>query len=236
MAIRTRFTPFDRAAVLRAAKGETPEQQSKRHAAFARGALADAQAINKRALGVVPPHETYVDGRAGAAPESVKPGGVIVFEFDLYDDMFEWIGNMLLEHAPVRSGRYAQSFAFFADGVEVAPGAALPQAGEYVFINTQPYARKIERGLSPQAPDGVFEAVAAMARARYGNVASIKFSYRSLQDGSIVDYVGTGTGLARNRLGGKSGRRGRFAATAIAGAEAHQREWETRQPSIVIAR
>ena len=48
-------------------------------------------------------------------------------------------------------------------------------ADEYVFINTVPYARKIERGSSSQAPDGVYQAVAMLARDRFGNVARITY-------------------------------------------------------------
>ena len=53
-------------------------------------------------------------------------------------------------------------------------------AEEYVFINTQPYARKIEgtggRRMAPQAPDGVYQAVATLAQRRFGNIARITFS------------------------------------------------------------
>jgi hypothetical protein len=53
-------------------------------------------------------------------------------------------------------------------------------ASRYEFVSTVPYARKIERGLSPQAPDGVYQVVAVLAQKRFGNVARIRFSYRAL--------------------------------------------------------
>jgi hypothetical protein len=56
-------------------------------------------------------------------------------------------------------------------------------------VNTQPYARKIEKGLSPAAPDGVYEVVAALAKRRFGNIASIKFSYRAPLAGGVLPYV-----------------------------------------------
>ena len=46
-----------------------------------------------------------------------------------------------------------------------------------LFVPTVAYARKIERGKGKYAPGHVYEAVAAMANARFSNVARIKFTY-----------------------------------------------------------
>ncbi|WP_428031492.1 hypothetical protein [Ancylobacter sp.] len=224
--VSTRIEPLDRNIVLAIQEGEPPADRGHRLAGYARAALLDAQETNRRATGRVPPHETFVDGRKGAPLESVKPDGVIVFEFDLLNDLFEWIAEMLVRHSPVLTGEYQDSHVFFADGVAVEPGGALPPAEEYVFVSTVPYARKIERGLSPQAPDGVYEAVAAMAKARFGNLATIRFSFRSLQSGGIAAYIPAGAPVGRDR-------RGRFASGSARSA-ARAQEHATRQPAIVI--
>lgn len=159
--------------------------RSARLADFAREQLADAQAVNRSALGFVPPHVTVVDGLAGASEDRVRPDGVIVYSFELLGDLFGWILGQLRAHAPVRSGAFRDSLQLFADGVLVDPGAGeIPPAKEYVFLSPLPYARKIEgsgaRGPeSRQAPDGVFEAVAALAAQRFGNQAQIRFSFRA---------------------------------------------------------
>jgi hypothetical protein len=57
-------------------------------------------------------------------------------------------------------------------------------AEEYTFINTVPYARKIERGSSRQAPDGVYQAVANLARRKFTKLAKITFSYRTVLGGT----------------------------------------------------
>ncbi|MFG1349092.1 hypothetical protein [Xanthobacter autotrophicus] len=229
MAVRTRVDPIDRSFIVDLSEGEAGAGQSKVFADFAREAIAEASEQNRAATGTDVPYETFVDGRRGAPLESVKPDGTIVAVFDLMDDLFEWIGDMLVQNSPVLTGDYANSHIFFADGVEVSPGAVVPPAAEYVFLNLQPYARKIERGLSPQAPDGVYEAVAAMARRRFGGVANIKFSFRSFQEGGVVAYTGTGTRQERNRTKGK------FAETPLAGGDERKRERDTRRPAIVIA-
>ncbi|MDF2809320.1 MAG: hypothetical protein K0S56_351 [Microvirga sp.] len=218
--VTTRIEPIERSIMLAIREGEPPAERGKRLAGYARQALAEAQEINRRATGLVPPHETYVDGRLGAPLESVKPDGVIVFEFDLLNDLFEWVGEMLVKHSPVLTGRYQDSHAFYADGVEIAPGAEVPPAEEYVFLNLQPYARKIERGLSKQAPDGVYEAVTVLARRRFNNVASIRFTYRS----PLLGYVPG----AANRAERRAMRNQPARQSAI------RMERESRQPAIVI--
>ncbi len=151
---------------------------------FARIQLKDGQEINRRALGRVPDHETYVDGRRSENLESVNPrNGMIVFEFDLNEDAFIWINEMLMKHSPVLTGQYRASHLFFVDGSQANPTEAQLIENEAYFINAVPYARKIERGLSNQAPDGVYQVIADMAKRRFSNSLRIQFSYRSLTSG-----------------------------------------------------
>ncbi|CAH1658705.1 hypothetical protein CHELA1G11_12869 [Hyphomicrobiales bacterium] len=180
MALRVRTKIINRDIVAFVKQGISAEAAASMRADIAREALAEAQEQNRKALGRLPPHETYVDGRKGAPLESVKPTGTVLFEFDLYNELFSWIGEQLVLHSPVLTGHYRQSHLFFADGAAVDPGAALPEAGEYLFVNDRPYARMIEGGSSDQAPDGVYEAVAALANRRFGNVARIRFTYRTV--------------------------------------------------------
>lgn len=158
----------------------SPEAKSRRLAEFARTQIAEALQINRAALGRDTPYEVAVDGKIGAALSGVRPDGVIVANFDLAVDTLEWIGEALVKGSPVLTGRYTRSHLLFVDGVEHTPGDAVPDFEEAVFVNVVPYARKIERGLSAQAPDGVYQAVAAVARQRFGNIAAVRFSYRSL--------------------------------------------------------
>jgi hypothetical protein len=152
-------------------------------AAFALDAINDAAQQNKQALGAVPPYDIYVDGQEGAQLTSVKPDGVIRAEFHLIGEALAWIATQLETHSPVLTGRYAKSHELFADGTQTDNPNNPPPADEYVFTNIQPYARKIERGKSSQAPDGVYQAVATLAQRRFGNVAKITFSYRTVISG-----------------------------------------------------
>lgn len=219
MAVFSRIDSIERDIAVMLDETTSPEARSLELAAFARRELAEAQRVNQQALGMVPPHDTFVDGKPGAAVEAVRPDGVVVFEFEMLQDIFAQIGEMLVQASPVRTGRFARSFLFLADGVLVDPGAAVPPASEYVFVSSVPYARKIEQGLSPMAPDGVFQAVAAIASRRFSNLASITFSHVVLQAGMIDEWANT--------------------ASALRHASRHQRrktpgEWLRRQPAIKI--
>lgn len=200
----TRFTPLARDIDLLIRQDLSPEAQSATLAAFARETLAEVEAGNEAALGHATPHQTYVDGRAGASESTVRPDGTIVYEFDLLTDLFAWIDEQLREHSPVGKGKdkhpglYQRSHIFYADDVEADP--LNPPAGIKVgtFVDAQPYSRKIEDGQSPQAPDGVYEVVTALASRRFGNIARVQFGYRTAVGGSVVK------GLAGNKSAGRN--------------------------------
>lgn len=200
----SRVEPLDKDIDLLISETLSPAARSEMLAEFARETLADAEATNAAALGRVPPHETFVDGRAGAIEESVRPEGVIVYEFDLVEELFAWIDEQLIKHSPVgatadrHSGLYKRSHLFYADDREADPLAPPPGTHVGVFVNATPYARKIEAGESPQQPDGVYEVVAALASRRFGNIARIVFDYRTPGPGALVG------GLKGNKSAGRN--------------------------------
>lgn len=190
VALRARVQPIERDVQFLLGELISPERRSAAQAEFARIEIEKAKAINAKALGQVPPLKIFVDGAEGAPLTAVRPGGVIVADFRLVNELLEWIDLQLILHSPMKTGRYKRSHRLFADGQQVEIDgrvpANVPQANEYVFINIVPYARKIERGSSTQAPDGVYQVVAVLARRRFGNLARITFSYRTAIGGGIV--------------------------------------------------
>jgi hypothetical protein len=189
----------------------SPSEAGKQFASLAAGHIADAKRRNREILGREPKSTTYVNGQAGVELENVGIQGVIFTEFELVTDILVFIANMLEKFSPVGQGRdrrpghpglFKRSHVLFADSVEIdlETPALIPQilsADEYVFINTLPYARKIEHGLSRQAPDGVYQAVANIARRRYSRVASIVFSYRTVFGGERNPAIVVKTGTSR---------------------------------------
>jgi len=203
--LSARIEPVDRDVEVLISDVLSPVAQSAALAEEARKQLKVGEEQNRSVLGRIPPHTTTVDGSANGDENQVKPDGVIVYEFDLATDLFVYIADQLQTHAPVggagdpHPGLYKKSFDLYADGELIEVGKAIPQeAREFVFINDLPYSRKIELGRSSQAPDGVFQAVALLARARFGNVARIEFNYRApLGAPKTVQVSPRGTARAR---------------------------------------
>ncbi|ODT50264.1 hypothetical protein [Devosia sp. 63-57] len=178
MRVSTKVEPIARDIAFIVAQDLSPEARSRALADYAGEQIAEADRQNRAALGTAVHREVFVDGRRAAALTSVRPDGVIVAEFDLVNDALEWIGRQLVLTSPVLTGAYARNHVMFADGTEVT--SKIPDAAEYIFVNMLPYARKIEAGLSDQAPDGVYQAVAVVAARRFGNVARVLFGYRTV--------------------------------------------------------
>lgn len=220
MSITARVQTMDRDVELLIDETLSPEAYSQAFGRAARRIIERQDNENAASLGRDVTYDTFVDGRESSALETARSR--IVAEWDLMGSLFEDVFAMLLEESPVLTGAYAQSITLFADNVPVAPTAtdAVPEAGEYFFAATVPYARKIERGQSSWAPDGVFQAVAAVASKRFGNIARIKYSMRSIRGGAIGDWASSSGYVAPGRLRNRPGER--------------RTEWLTRQPAIVI--
>ncbi len=205
----------------------SPEVQSRMFADFAAKVIEDGKAQNAKVLGRVPPYTVSVDGRLGAPLTSVKPNGVVFVEYELVFEALHWIEDMLVQFSPVGTapkdrhpGLYKRSHVVIADGVAIDPGAIPPVAKRITFVNVQPYARKIERGLSPQRPEGVYQAIAKLASSKFSNVAKIQFGYETPLFGAIDEWAASPAGAAWGRKKRK-------------GAKG-QAEWLRRQPAIIV--
>lgn len=195
MPIKTRIDSYEHDIDVIVRDDLSPAAQSKAIAAFARSEIQKADDTNRRVLGRLPPKVTTVDGQPGAALERVNPnGGSIITEWELVGDVLVWIGQALYDRSPVVSGDYRKGHTLLADNVEIDPGAAIPQADQYIFINTVPYARRIEVGKTKegrdfvmQVPNRIYEQTAKDAKSRFGNLAKIQFNYLELEGAYITN-------------------------------------------------
>lgn len=235
MAVTTKIEPIADFIEVALREDLSPQAKSKALAGFAKEKLAEAQDTNRAILGRVPPHKVFVDGRQGANLESVNAqNGVIIFEFELMTDVLRWIGQTLIDRSPSVSGDYKRGHTFFADGKEIPLGGQIPPAEEYSFTNLVPYARKIEIGKTKsgrsfvmQVPNRIYERTAKDARASFGNMAKIEFTYRGIVAGAQVNPIKSGAAKFQQR----DRKTGRFMSTG--GPQPHNVS-AVRYPTIVV--
>ena len=129
-------------------RGLTGPDASQRLAGMARTHIAKVeQQQSARSGGVVPDHTTTVDGRPGAAPEQVRPDGVILIAWHYLTEAVIRTVTYLEENGPERKGGWKASIATFVDDAAVPRTARLPPgATEAVVVVRADYARRLEVG------------------------------------------------------------------------------------------
>lgn len=163
----------------------TGEGRRRLHVELAEAAIADADARNEAAVGEPLEHIVIVDGREGAALNSVREGGIIAAVWPFHLPVIDFAWATLAALSPYRTGRYQAGHIMLVDGVEHIPGDPVSPTAEVIFVNLLPYARRIEHGWSAQAPNGVYEAAMQIVRARFGNIADIRFRYTRIAAAGI---------------------------------------------------
>lgn len=226
MAIKLRVDVLSRDVVFKQGNGLSPQEMSARFAAFARGQIAEIDADNAAAAGRELPRQTFVDGQESDDLSRVRPNGTIVATWAISTEVVRYVWNKIQNAAPRKTGRFVKSQRIYADGVEVETPEDAIGASEVVIASVEPYARKIEGQFTKKGgawatnAGGLYHAVAALAAAKYGNIAKIKFGTREI--------VGGGTDLA-NWAAGHS------AMIAHEAKRRKQRERDSRQPAVIIS-
>jgi len=157
----------------------SPEIRARAFADLASASIAEIDRANDAALGRDVPYRTFVDGREAHNLRATTVAREIVARWELATSVVAYIDDLLMQAGPVLTGAYRKAHVIYADGVEIDDSDKAIAAREILFLSLAPYARKVERGRKGYAPGHVYEAVAAMAKARFSNVALIKFTYQA---------------------------------------------------------
>lgn len=177
---------FESVITLAIARAKPPEVQ-RLHARIAREGLAKHLAGRPDRPNVT----RIVDGRIGASEDSVKPYGVIRYEFDNLRTAALFAMEQLQALVPVLTGRYKGQWFFMVNGAEIAPEAIPADAREITITNDEPYSRRLVVGkradgrpfsLKNAAPG--FMALARYAvLGRFGNSVSVRVQFIYLNGG-----------------------------------------------------
>ena len=137
--------------------------------------------------GARPSVETRVDGRLGAALQSVRIGGHIRFDFRYLSEMTLFALAVLRGLAPQDSGAYSESFLALVDNVEIDPHA-IPASAREVFVTSRKvYSRKIQVGARGfKAHAGLFDKALKAVRTRYGNITTVEVRFVKLVGGYVL--------------------------------------------------
>jgi len=154
-------------------------------------------------FGDIAPYRRFVDGVLGKPLEQVSDHGYTLTQFELIQSVVDAAIEALILASPVgpeKGGHYRDDHWLYVNGARRDFSAersevAIGPTDTVVIVNVRPYARKIEGGsrrrfsgrltdrrpgLSVQAPNGVYEITAQALRRRFGNIASINFTYRGI--------------------------------------------------------
>lgn len=124
-----------------------------------------------------PSYRTLVDGRDGAAEESIKPGGVIIYRFNTLGQAAIFGLAYAAARSPVLSGAYRRAWVVMVNGKPWSGDLNdIPPFAEVVIVNSAPYHRKITTGGQRTIGRGVVEATRQEVMRRYPNlIASVAF-------------------------------------------------------------
>jgi hypothetical protein len=113
--------------------------------------------------------QTFVDGRAGAAEETVRPDGAILYRFNLMGPAVLFALGYVIGRSPVRSGAFRNSWIVVVNGAKwTADLNDIPIDATVIVTNPLPYARKIETGhMKMSVPHGIVEEARQQVRRRY---------------------------------------------------------------------
>lgn len=193
-------------------------------AEFAAREIAEIDAVKALRFGRAVYKLITVDGRRNVALADVKPqGGQIEVEWSApVSEVLLWIAMTLDERSPVVSGDYQRGHRLLADGVEIDVLGTIPDAREFVFFNSVPYARRIEIGKTKSGRDFVvqvapriYDRTAHDAAARFGNIAAITSKFISPPDGHSLKQDQASRSFARGLRTSRRQRPDRVRGSAI---------------------
>lgn len=167
-------------------------------------------------------------GDDGSASAPITLGSRrIVYRYAYMGEIVAFALQVLRDKSPVGSGSdphpglYRDSHRIFLNGHAVDDVSSW-KPGDQINISTPvPYARKIEIGaMKLSLPGHVYEDATQIVAARYGNQASIKFTFMPVRFGDIAAYAA----FSRQERGGRRGDR----------STPRRQDWLTRQPAMEI--
>ncbi len=177
-----RFQDFAKELRL-ATAGISQDAISAELAKFARAQLAEAIGSGAGS----PMYSRFVNGREGAAEETVEAPGPILYVFAWWAPVIGFALAYARGRSPERSGRYRKSWIVLVNGREVDEDAAIPAGAEVTITNRQPYHRKIDSGhMRMRVPPGIIEEMRSRIARRFSGAVEARATQVLIPGGYIL--------------------------------------------------
>lgn len=175
------FEFFERDLKL-ATAGLEPDAINKALAAFARQELRRVISTGEASS----TYDKFVNGVQGAAEETVKAPGPILYQFVNWPAVIRFALEDLDKRVPKKSGRYAGGFMVLANQMPVRDYKDVPPGAEVTIINVRPYTRRMETGANKTGKRH-FEATKNALARRYKDVFLFDFKFLNVKAGLHPD-------------------------------------------------
>lgn len=192
------FEFFERDLRLATASLE-PAQINAALAKFARSEVAKAVSA-----GASPRYEKFINGREGAAEETVKTPGPIVYVFTNWPIVINTAIDELKKRIHSKSGRYAGSFIAIVNGRVVTDYKAIAPTAEVIIVNFQPYSRRLDTSQKGTRNRRHFLGATNALMRRFGEVFHARSIYLDIGAGvhPMIPYVRRSSGRRKDRQAG----------------------------------
>lgn len=169
-----------------AALGLDREAFARTMAVGARAALAEVVSSGQGS----DQYERIVNGRIGAAEESVEPPGPIIYLFNYLEEATQFGLAYLAARYPVtgpaKGGHYRAAHRLFVNG-KVWQGGEIGIDDDIMIVNIQPYARKVHVGAKGfAASKGIYEDARQALKRAYRNVIDVELTFVTLSNGYVL--------------------------------------------------
>ncbi|WP_454917311.1 hypothetical protein [Xanthobacter sediminis] len=183
--VASKFTTFDRDIQL-ATSDLAPEAIAAELAKLAKeerdGAIKRGEAS--------PIYDTFVNGVRGAAEETVRAPGPILYVFSYWQPVIDFTLDFLRRRSPDKSGRYKASHSVMIGSQFIQPEAEIGADEEVTIVSTVPYSRKIEVGhMQMSVERGVYVDARKAVMQRFAGLMNVKATQILLPNGYILKGV-----------------------------------------------
>jgi hypothetical protein len=143
-----------------------PEARSRHLATRARQERDDVIRAGRAA----PSWSVTVDGRPGASEDTVKPDGVIYYQFSNIAEVIGFVAGFITARSPRKTGEFSRSWRIGVDGhLAGADLTQIPARSEIMLVNIAPWSRKVDVGAMPgmRVPSGIVETTRQAAARKF---------------------------------------------------------------------